>query len=76
MAAAIWQPVPRELPARAALAHLCGLVALGSGIGLLWPRTAAISARVLLVYLLFWLLVFKVPGIVRAPTVEVSVGAG
>ena len=70
--AAIWRPVPKGAPAREGLAYLCDLVALGSGVGLLWPRTAALSARVLFVYLLLWLLAFKAPGIVRAPAVAVS----
>ena len=70
--AAIWRPVPKDVPAREGLAYLCDLVALGSGVGLLWPRTAALSARVLFVYLLLWLLAFKAPGIVRAPAVAVS----
>ncbi len=69
--APIWQPVPKDMPAREGLVYLCGLVALGSGVGLLWPRTAAMSARTLFVYLLLWLLAFKAPGIVRAPAMEV-----
>lgn len=70
--APIWRPVPLDFPARAGLAWLCGMVALGCGIGLLWPRTAAVSARVLLVYLLLWLVAFKLSVIVRAPAVVVS----
>src|SRR4029079_14233281 len=42
------------------------------GLGLLWPRTAALAARVLFAYLLLWLLSFKARFIVQAPTVEVS----
>jgi uncharacterized membrane protein len=65
--AAVWQPVPKGVPA---LAYLCAFVSLASGIGLLWQRTAAAAARVLLAYLLLWLLLLRVPGIFLAPTVE------
>ena len=70
--APIWQPVPQGLPAREALAYLCSFLSLACGVGLLWRRTAAISARALFVYLLLWLLLFKARFILQAPTVEVS----
>src|SRR5450631_2078808 len=70
--AAIWQPVPKGVPARELLAYLCALISLASGIGLLWQRTAAVAARLLLAYLLLWWLLFRVPDIFRAPTVEGS----
>jgi uncharacterized membrane protein len=60
------------VPARELLAYLCGFIGLISGVGLLWQRVAARAARVLLVWLLLWLLVFRVPVILRAPAVEVS----
>ena len=69
---AIWQPVPKGMPAREVLAYLCALICLACGTGLFWQRTAASASRVLLAYLVLWLLVFKVPVIFRAPTVEVS----
>jgi uncharacterized membrane protein len=69
---AIWQPVPKDVPAREVLAYLCAAVSLASGMGLLWQRAAAAAARLLLVYLLFWLLLFKLPVIFHAPTAPVS----
>lgn len=69
---AIWQPVPRGLPGREVLAYFCGAISLASGIALLVPRTAAFGARTLLACLLLWLLLFRLPVIVHAPTVEVS----
>ncbi|MGH8397678.1 MAG: DoxX family membrane protein [Gammaproteobacteria bacterium] len=70
--ASVWQPVPKAMPAREALAYLCALIALVGGLGLLWRRSAALAARLLLVYLLLWLLLLRVPSIFLAPTVEVS----
>jgi uncharacterized membrane protein len=69
---AIWQPVPRSVPAREVLAYLCACISLASGSGLLWQRTAAAAARVLLAYLLVWTLLFKARFIVLQPTVEGS----
>jgi uncharacterized membrane protein len=69
--APIWQPVPKGVPVRTALMYLCAFISLASGIGLLWQRAAAAAARVLLVYLLVWLLVLRVPLIFISPTVGV-----
>jgi uncharacterized membrane protein len=55
----IWEPVPKAVPAREALAYLCAFVCVASGVGLLWQRTAVATARGLLSYLLPWLLVFR-----------------
>jgi uncharacterized membrane protein len=63
----IWSGVPKGLPARMALAYLCAAVSLGCGVGLLWRRAAWNASRVLLGYLFLWLLLFRVPLIVRDP---------
>ena len=60
------------LPAREALAYLCAFISLACGIGLLWRRSAGVAARVLLAYLVLWLLLFKGRFIVRDPTAAVS----
>lgn len=70
--APIWQSVPKDLSVREVLVYLCAFISLGCGIGLLFPRAAAIAARVLVVYLLLWLLVFKMRFILLAPLVEGS----
>jgi uncharacterized membrane protein len=69
--AALWQPVPKSVPAREVLIYLCALIPLACGVGLLWQRTAAAAARVLLALLLLWLLVLRVPLIFILPTVGV-----
>jgi uncharacterized membrane protein len=70
--APVWEPVPKGVPAREALAYLCAFISLASGSGLLWQRAAATAARVLLASLLIWWLSFRVPNIFRAPAVEDS----
>jgi uncharacterized membrane protein YphA (DoxX/SURF4 family) len=63
-----WTGVPKGMPVREVLAYLCALVSLVTGIGLLWQRTAIVASRVLLTYLLVWLLLFRVSHIFFAPT--------
>ena len=63
----IWLPVPKSLPARDVLAYLCALVSLISGIGLLWKRTAAVASRILLGFLLAWLLLLNLPRLFLNP---------
>jgi uncharacterized membrane protein len=67
---AIWQPVPKALPAHDVLVYLCILISLACGSGLLWQRTAALAARVLLAFLLLWLLLWRVPAVLLSLTVE------
>jgi uncharacterized membrane protein len=59
----IWQPVPKWLPGRTAVAYLCAVISLGSGIGLLWRRSASVASRVLFGALLVWLLVLRLPNL-------------
>jgi uncharacterized membrane protein len=66
----LWEPVPKSIPAREVLVYLCAVVSLASGIGLLWQRTAAHAARVLLAFLLLWLLVWRIPGVFLLTLVE------
>ena len=66
----VWQPVPKGIPAREVLVYLCALIPLATGVGLLWQRTAAAAARVLLAYCLLWFLVLRVPYLFISFTVE------
>ncbi|HUL55553.1 MAG TPA: hypothetical protein VLT60_01055 [Usitatibacter sp.] len=65
--APIWQPVPKDFPAREIAVHLCALVPLATGAGLLFHRTAPLSARVLLGWLAIWLLSARLPALAREP---------
>jgi uncharacterized membrane protein len=67
--ALVWQPVPAWIPGRTGLAYGSGVVMLLGGIGLLFRRTVALSARVLFPYLIAWLLL-KLPALVVAPRME------
>jgi len=67
----MWQPVPKGLPGRETLVYLCAAISLASGVGLLWQRTAAIAARVLLLWFLLWLLLLRLPAFSRGFTVDV-----
>ena len=55
----IWQPAPNGAPAREILVYLCASISLASGIGLLWRRTAALAAGVLLAVLTLWFLLWQ-----------------
>src|SRR5262249_37757018 len=68
--APIWQPTPQGVPMREVLVYLCALISLASGIGLVFQRTAAVASSVLLAYLLVWLLLFRAPRLVLAPTAQ------
>jgi len=70
--AGVWLPVPKAVLAREVLTYLCAFISLASGIGLLWRRAAATAARVLLAYLLLWLLLFRVRDIFLAPAAQDS----
>jgi hypothetical protein len=62
-----WAPVPASASSREWLAHLCALVTFGAGVGLLWRRSSTIAARLLVVALSAWVVIFRVPPITRAP---------
>ena len=73
---AVWQPVPKGVPGREALAYLCASVAFGGGIGLLFRRTAALAARVLLTSLVVWFLLWRVRALFLEPLVESTWSCG
>jgi len=65
--APVWEPVSKGVPARELLSYACAVISLVSGIGLLWQHAAAAASRVLLIALLVWLLLFRLPSTFLAP---------
>jgi len=63
-----WSGVPKGVPMREALAYLCAAVSLVCGLGLLWRRTSLVASRVLLAYLLAWLLLVRLSHFFLEPT--------
>jgi uncharacterized membrane protein len=71
-----WQPVPDFHPGRDVLAVACGLFMIALGAGLVLRATSRIAVRVLLPFLLAWLLL-KLPAVLAAPGIEgVWIGVG
>jgi uncharacterized membrane protein len=70
--AAEWLPIPEWLAWRGVLAILSGVVLLAGGIALLVPRTAKVASLVLAAFLLFLVLLLKLPQVVMHPLVEVT----
>ena len=66
----VWQPVPKGAPGREVLVYLSALISLTTGVGLLFRRTAALAARVLLASLVVWFLLWRVRGLFVASLVE------
>ena len=62
-----WQPLPAGFPARSFLALIGGALMAAGGAGLLFERTAKISALVLSVYLVIWV-PFKLMPALDSPT--------
>jgi uncharacterized membrane protein len=62
---------PAELPGRQALVYAAAAFLLLGGAGLLFARTATISARILLPFLLLWT-ALRTPALFKAPLVEVN----
>ena len=70
--ASVAQEFPKWIPARTAIIYVAAAVMLLGGIGLIFERTAALSARVLFGYLAVWMLQLNVPIVIKHPLVEGS----
>ena len=66
----VWQPVPKSLPAREGFVYLFASISLACGIGLLWRRTAALAARVLLAALVLWPPLWRVRAVFLSTLVD------
>ena len=65
-----WYSIPKWVPWREVVTYASGVVLLVGGTGLLFARTTRLSTRILLPYLLTWLLL-QLPALVAAPLIEV-----
>ncbi|WIG55738.1 MAG: hypothetical protein OJF61_001526 [Rhodanobacteraceae bacterium] len=65
--ALVWQHVPAHLPRRSTLAYACAAIEVAFGVGLLWQRTLAWTCRLLFAYMVLWLVLLEVPGVIHAP---------
>ena len=68
----IWLPVPKGVPAREVLVYLSAIIPLVCGFGLFLRRTAAAASRLLLGFLLAWLLLLDVPHFFLHPGMELT----
>ncbi len=69
--ASIWAPIPKALPGRTAVIYLCGIIELAGGIGMLLRSSILFACRLLVPFLLLWLLLLKLPGLLLHPEVVV-----
>jgi uncharacterized membrane protein YphA (DoxX/SURF4 family) len=62
-----WQNVPAQVPGRVVIAYLCAVIELLAGMGLLFERARPAASRILVLYLLLWVVLLKVPDVVESP---------
>lgn len=65
--ALVWQHVPVGVPGRTTLAYICAVIELAFGIGLLWQRVLPQACRVLLPYMVLWLVLLEIPNVIHTP---------
>jgi uncharacterized membrane protein len=70
--AMLWQPIPKTLPGRPIILFVLSLIEIAAGIGLFVPALVTLACRVLWPFLLLWLLLLKLPALLRAPEVMAS----
>lgn len=68
----IWTGVPKSVPARELLSYLCAAISLLCGVGLLRERKRVVAARALLIFLLVWMLLFRLSHAILAPAVMIN----
>ncbi len=67
--ASVWQPVPKDLPARLILAYANGVLMVGLGAGLMLRSLQARAALALGVYFALWFVLLHGPIVAAAPGV-------
>jgi uncharacterized membrane protein YphA (DoxX/SURF4 family) len=65
--ALVWQHVPAGVPGRTVIAYVCAVIEIALGIGLLLPRTLEMTSRVLFPYMVLWLVLLEIPGVIHSP---------
>lgn len=65
--ALVWQHVPAGAPGRTAIAYACAVIEIAFGAGLLWRQTLAWTCHLLFPYMVLWLALLEVPGVIHAP---------
>lgn len=68
----IWTGVPKDFPGRDLLFQASCAISLAAGLGLMLQRTGPFASRALLVYLILWMLFFRLYPASQAPTVMVN----
>lgn len=76
--AGTWQRIPiAHLPSHDFFVYATALVELVTGIGLLVPRVAKVSAAAMSVFALLWAVLLKAPAVIYVPQMEATwLGAG
>jgi uncharacterized membrane protein len=70
--AGVWQQIPVALSAAGSIALAVALLELVAGLGLLIRRTATAASIVLVVFLLLWAVLLKLPAVVTVPRMEAT----
>ena len=69
--ASVWQQIPiANLPFRSFFAYAVAVSEIAVGIGLFFRRSRALASRALLVFLLLWAVLLKLPPVIGMPQVE------
>ncbi len=68
----IWEPLPKSLPGRSLVMYSCSLVALAGGLALAVRPLTVLACRIVLPFLLLWLVLLKLPPLLLAPQVVVG----
>lgn len=71
--ASVWQRIPIEhLPGRQFLAYGCAAIELATGVGLLFPKARLSASGALVVFLLLWAVLLKLPAVIAVPQMEAT----
>jgi uncharacterized membrane protein YphA (DoxX/SURF4 family) len=70
--AAVWQPVPKDLPGRTALAYAVAIAFLMAGLAMQWQRSTALGALALTALYSLGVILLHVPRVIAHPSVFVT----